>query len=255
MIQVIYWFELFLVLPEHYAEGGMPYYIHCAIGTWLLFNVVGNYVIVFFLDTSIRGRFLSSEMKPNWRFCDVCEAVAPPRSWHCPVCDMCILKRDHHCNFTACCIGHENHRYFMMFLLHLSISTVYASYFNAIFLWRCTSFSVMGVLKLVFPVALFMFGGDTSQLQLYRLFCVIAFIGMIAAISLGCYHAVNVLNGQVMHERVKGFIDYDLGRKENLRQVFGERWYITWISPFVKSPLPSDGIEWVSVKKTSAKSK
>ncbi|BES98101.1 protein-cysteine S-palmitoyltransferase activity [Nesidiocoris tenuis] len=257
MVQVIYWFELFLVLPQHY-EGGNNYlyYFHCTLGTWFMFNIVGNYVITFLQDTSIRGRFLASgEVKPNWRLCEVCETLVPPRSWHCPVCDVCILKRDHHCNFTACCVGHDNHRYFMMFLLHLSAATFYASYFNVIFLWNCTTFSFVGALKLIFPMAILVLGGDTSVLQMYRMFCVIALIGMIAAVSLFVYHSINIANGQVMHERVKRITDFDSGRAANLRHVFGQRWYLVWVSPFVRSELPCDGIDWDSVKKSTTKAK
>lgn len=59
-------------------------------------------------------------------------------------------------------------RYFMMFLLHLSVATIYASYFNVIFLWKNTFFTLAGFLKLMFPLAIFMFGGDMSMTQLYR---------------------------------------------------------------------------------------
>ena len=34
----------------------------------------------------------------------------------CSTCNVCILKREHHCMFAGYCVGHNNHRYFILFL-------------------------------------------------------------------------------------------------------------------------------------------
>ena len=48
--------------------------------------------------------------------------------------------------------------------------------------------------------------------------------------------------GQTKYDRKKGITDYDVGLKGNFVEILGHRWYLTWISTFVKSELPGDGI-------------
>lgn len=88
-----------------------------------------------------------------------------------------------------------------------------------------------------------MFVMDASTGQYYLLIYVINVVGGLFAGLLLFYHARNVLRGRLTHEKTK---QYDFGRIENIRIVFGERWYLTWLSPFVQSPLPHNGIEWQS---------
>lgn len=257
MFQVCYWFEVFVVLPIYYEANDFMYWFNCVVSTILMFNVVGNFVAVYLVDTSIEGRIIPSTLKKSWKFCEVCECITPPRSWHCNVCEKCILKRDHHCNFIACCIGHYNHRYFIAFLMYLSISTLYCSYFNAYYLWRFTTLkSIYGFLKLIFPLAVFVFGSDFSQMQFNRLICVITIVGMFAAITVFVYNLTNVMQGVTMYEKGKKINDYNLGDTvENMKQVFGKRWYLIWISPFIESKLPHDGIHWDKLKCLSEKYK
>ncbi|KAK9499250.1 hypothetical protein O3M35_002319 [Rhynocoris fuscipes] len=256
MFPVIYWFELSIVLPLFYEINSFGYIIHCIIGTYLLINVVSNYVAVFLTDTSIEGKFLSSELKPNWKFCEICECITPPRSWHCDVCNVCILKRDHHCNFTSCCIGHYNHRYFIVFLFYFTIAATYCSYFNIFYILKYTSFNVIGFLKLLLPLAAFLFGHDVFTLQFHRLLCILTFVALVAGGTILIYHLLNIFNGTVTYERAKNIKDYDLGNKiDNIKQVLGKKWYLTLLTPFIASELPCDGINWDKIKQLSAKAK
>lgn len=256
MFPIIYWFEVFMVIPQYFGDRNAIYIFHCIISTYLLINVVGNYVAVYVTDTSIDGKFLSSELKPKWKFCASCDCITPPRSWHCNACNTCILKRDHHCNFTSCCIGHYNQRYFIMFLFYFTLSGIYCTYFNAFYVWKYTSLTLSGFLKLFLPLAALVFGSDAFTLQFYRLLCVFTMVAMVAGSVLFFYHFNNICNGMVMYEKGKNIKDYDLGNaKENIRIVFGNRWYLTWISPFVTSELPTDGIHWDEIKLLTSKGK
>lgn len=55
------------------------------------------------------------------------------------------------------------------------------------------------------------------------------------------YHLDKVRRGLVCHENQN---KYDLGFVQNMKNVFGEKWYITWVSPFVESKLPHNGLDW-----------
>lgn len=69
-------------------------------------------------------------------------------------------------------------------------------------------------------------------------------IGAVFTGFLLIYHVRNMWHGILTHESLRQF---DLGPMENMRMVFGERWYVAWLSPFVRSDLPFDGIDWQKI--------
>lgn len=243
IIPAVYWFELFLVLPSFYETGSWWYKFHFVTGTFILFNISGNLLATIVCDTSIKGKVLPSTLGPNWRFCTVCESTAPPRSWHCNICNICILKRDHHCIFTSCCIGHYNMRYFLMFVLYLFIATVYATFYNTYFITNYIDFSsVYTFIRLIFPLAMVFV--DLSHGQFYIFLYLIIIIGGVFTGVLFYFHTKLMLQGKVSYEKNHNIIMYDMGRKNNIMDVLGCRWYLVWISPFISSELPNDGINW-----------
>lgn len=103
-IPLTYWFELWVVIPALVSKYSIFYALNFFIGSFILFNVVANMMAVMIFNTSIIGERITRPPKANamlWKFCAICETVAPPRSWHCSTCRVCILKRDHHCMFTG----------------------------------------------------------------------------------------------------------------------------------------------------------
>ena len=53
---------------------------------------------------------------------------------------------------------------------------------------------------------------------------------------------VQTINGQTQFEQKKGIEMYNNGLEFNIQSVFGERWYIAWLSPWIRSPLPENGV-------------
>lgn len=243
IIPTVYWFEIFMVLPTFYEEGSLLYRFHIMTGTFILFNISANLMATIICDTSIKGKILPSTLGPNWRFCAVCESTAPPRSWHCSTCNICILKRDHHCIFTSCCIGHYNLRYFLMFVFYLFIATVYATFYNTYFILNYIDFTnIYTYIRIIFPLAMVFV--DWSDGQLYTFLYLIIIIGSVFTGVLLYFHLNLILRGMVTYEKHHGLNLYDMGKKRNLQDVLGYRWYLTWISPFIASELPGDGVNW-----------
>ncbi|KAJ8922359.1 hypothetical protein NQ315_004302 [Exocentrus adspersus] len=243
IIPLIYYFELFIVLPRYYRQWSFTYDFHFMTGTFILFNLCANYVAIVMCDTSIKGRILrSGELLPNWRFCSACETVAPPRSWHCKICKTCILKRDHHCMFTSCCIGHENQRYFLVFVFYMFVATMYASYYNIHFVRDYLTFgSWTSIFKVIFPLAmLFM---EWTESQLYVFFVIIVLAGGAFTGGLLWFHSDLMLKGLVSHDKDKKS-KFDNGIRANIEVVLGEKWYLVWLWPWIESKLPCDGINW-----------
>lgn len=102
----------------------------------------------------------------------------------------------------------------------------------------------LGIFKIVFPFLVWVLGYlEFGEMLLSGmvLFC-IAVMGMMSALLF--YHARNMFFGQITTERTHHNFKYNLGWKENLRFLLGKRWKIVWLSPWIPSELPGDGLEF-----------
>lgn len=248
IIPLIYWFELWVVFPELFKDAFKNYIFHFILGNFMMINIVGNFTYAVLHDTSVERTIIpvsQASVQNGWRLCVTCETLAPARSWHCNTCNVCILKRDHHCIFMGCCIGHFNHRFFLVFLFYMLLATSYAFFYNNYFIWNRIHFEFpMSIIKIIFPLAIFAFGFDDSMDQFYLLLYIICLIGMLYTSVLFTYHMQLVLNGCVANESNKKDYTYNFGWQQNMKEVFGKRWYLTWIFPYIKSDLPQNGIVW-----------
>lgn len=58
-------------------------------------------------------------------YCKQCKIYKPLRAHHCSVCKVCVLKMDHHCPWINNCVGQNNHRYFILFISHLFLTSIF----------------------------------------------------------------------------------------------------------------------------------
>ncbi|XP_035184658.1 palmitoyltransferase ZDHHC13 isoform X1 [Oxyura jamaicensis] len=61
-------------------------------------------------------------------FCTSCLVRKPLRSVHCLACDSCVARYDQHSLWIGQCIGMGNHRYYLLFLLFLAMTSVWLLY-------------------------------------------------------------------------------------------------------------------------------
>ncbi|CAH1715261.1 unnamed protein product [Aphis gossypii] len=220
LILAYYCVNVFHILPCMYQLPSVLYLTHMLSLTFMVFNLLANFLAVMYADSSVIGRLLTISKytsKEDITYCYVCQCDVPLRCWHCDKCNVCILTRDHHCTFSTTCVGHYNRRYFLWFLLYLSV----ASFYEIILISYYTYYKV--------------------TIKFSDLMVLVPFQSVLTGFHLT---ADKVCKGLVCHEKQES--NYDFGLMRNLETVFGEKWYITWISPFIESKLPYNGIDWQS---------
>ncbi|XP_017770001.1 PREDICTED: palmitoyltransferase ZDHHC2 isoform X2 [Nicrophorus vespilloides] len=157
----------------------------------------------------------------NVRYCEKCKHVKPDRSHHCSVCGECVLKMDHHCPWVNNCVCFTNYKFFILFLGYallycLFISMTSVQYF--ITFWR---------------------GGLEGMGRFHILF--LFFVAVMFAISLASlffYHIYLVSVNRTTLEAFRSPVFYhgpdrdgfNLGRRKNFMQVFGENPKL-WLVP------------------------
>ena len=58
------------------------------------------------------------------------------------------------------------------------------------------------------------------------------------------YHVRLIQKGSTTFEANRKIGSYNLGWRQNWREVLGDRWYLALLNPFVKSRLPHNGVLW-----------
>ena len=210
---------------------------------YTLFNVLGNMYRAITTDTTIYSvKNLPINLLAEWRYCASCEQNAPPRAYHCFTCDKCVLKRHNHCLFLGKCAGHNNFRYYILFIFHVWIACLISNVLNLDFFQNLfENFSISTLLILFVPwlaICLGMVSIGEICLVFANSLCLILFMLM------SLYFYVNfsmAMRGQTWHEKAKNITMYNVGWKENFLEIFGSNWFLVILFPLARSPLPSDG--------------
>ncbi|CAK1552450.1 unnamed protein product [Leptosia nina] len=225
------------IVAQHYNYGIMMHSFHIICACFCFINVVGNMVLSILTDTSIKRSCQIGDT-----YCEICRRNRPAMAWHCKRCNICILRRDHHCFFLSRCIGLYNQRYFILYLTYIFISLSYSVIYNYYYvLTKIDEYDlVLSVFRIINPFFRYMLTEPASIKDVYVLFLfmncgLIFWSGLLFA-----YHVRNAVRGVVARDsRLKRGINTKMF-KENLRNVFGIRWYFAIIWPFADSPLPQE---------------
>jgi hypothetical protein len=167
--------------------------------------------------------FITSQFIESLPRCPHCDLPKPARAHHCGFCDRCHLRWDHHCPAVGNCVALRNHRSFLVMLT-----------------WAVLGTGVKMILCMVEGAA------DTSGTirKWFSLACAVIMLIMCAFLIGFLYDQMSrAFRNQTTIESIANEPPiYDIGVRQNLRQVYGNS-YLGFLCP-----LPNDslsGFEWM----------
>ncbi|KAI9343417.1 DHHC palmitoyltransferase-domain-containing protein [Zopfochytrium polystomum] len=176
------------------------------------------------------------------RFCHKCSRFKPDRSHHCSTCRTCVLKMDHHCPWINNCVGHRNYKFFYLFLLYTLLYCLFI--FFTMLRQFLQAMSAMTDSNNTEPV--FLPSVNLNWLMLVLL----AFVFGVVLTAFLTIHTILLCTNKTTIEALEGpgYLRredsqspgrragsnrthiYDVGMRENWRQVMGSRWS-DWFVP------------------------
>ena len=255
LLPIAYLHGVFYVAPSLYPtsasylteeareQNASTYRMHVCAMTYLLAVVLWDLVLTMVTDSSCSGITLPEMAQPGWNHCPYCKQFVPPRAFHCLTCRKCILRRDHHCFFVGQCVGYKNHSYFTLFLLHTLVASLYALILSFMLVFKLTGgFSLVVMGATIFPIVGWLLGLVEINIVMLILtsLCILVVAVSAAMLGLTLWH---LYNGQTFWEAKKSIRKGNQWRR-NLEDVMGSRWWLTWLCPFIPSPLPADGTHY-----------
>ncbi|KAI9340841.1 DHHC palmitoyltransferase-domain-containing protein [Obelidium mucronatum] len=153
------------------------------------------------------------------KMCSTCLIDKPARSKHCSLCNACIAKADHHCAWINNCVGHNNYRYFLLFLVATWTMCFYMTYIvirtmqNEMHVRSVAHYLVLdqvtGKRRLITATesALYMAQAEPVLTALGAF----AFLAGIIVVAFMCYQLYLVLSGRTANEAFKwDDLEYDI---------------------------------------------
>ncbi|XP_070395695.1 palmitoyltransferase ZDHHC20-B-like isoform X1 [Dermacentor albipictus] len=157
------------------------------------------------------------------RYCAECQRIKPDRCHHCSWCRRCVLKMDHHCPWFNNCVSFTTQKSFLLTLVYSSLLAGFVaatSVIHAVLAW--------------FGQGLWFAAINVSALVIG---------GIYLSVGLGSFfyiHLDNMCRNVTTLEKMRSTVfrepedSFDIGRTENVAQVFG-RSKPLWAIPVLNS--------------------
>ena len=168
--------------------------------------------------------------------CPKCNHAKPERCHHCSVCKACVLKYDHHCPYIGTCVGFRNQKFFILFLIYALITCAYMSLTGLCYL----------ILEIASSERHFKLSTlcHISNLVIGLLFASASTTMLSLHIGLVCRNETTLgrsSNHYFSCQETRECNVYDLGNRENIKNVFGDNILLAMLPIFTSK---GNGIDW-----------
>lgn len=134
---------LFRMLPRQLPDAPLSFALHCLVTLFGTVNIMFNYWACALTPPGSPDREASAEaqqllcgeegaaqslvLEPgvSYKLCPSCQCVRPPRAHHCSVMNRCVFNMDHFCPWMCTTVGYGNYRYFVLFLVYVTVGAIY----------------------------------------------------------------------------------------------------------------------------------
>jgi len=127
------------------------------------------------------------------------------------------------------------------FLLYLSVASFYEIILISYYTYCNVTIQFSDLLVLI-PIQIIISGFCLTVGQIFIILLAFNLVATTMSTFLFIHHFEKLRKGLVSHKKYDN--NYNFGLTRNLQTVFGEKWYLTWISPFIESKLPYNGLDW-----------
>lgn len=188
------------------------------------------------------GFYMGDETKRR-RYCKMCNVWKPDRTHHCSICNRCILNMDHHCPWINNCVGFYNRKFFIQLLSYVYLSLIIVVLFTIPEMYSRGMELTRGPNKY----------GESTFYCLETIFMTLVFcMAMLLICTLTNFikfHMKLVLENYTTIENLEreegAKSKFDIGRRRNWEQVFGQNPWMWWIPLHTQASRPiGDGVRW-----------
>uniref|UniRef100_A0A0N4ZJ77 Palmitoyltransferase n=1 Tax=Parastrongyloides trichosuri TaxID=131310 RepID=A0A0N4ZJ77_PARTI len=176
---------------------------------------------------------IPSKNKNKLQKCPRCEGYKAPRSHHCRKCNACCMKMDHHCPYINNCLGFSNHKFFLLFMIYAIVGCFYSVCISSVYLYDAYIiltadddfiFDQHSFTHLSFSNVACAISNFGLALAVDIALSILLFVQMKAVITnktqIENFICAKMFHSETLNENEKQSYPYDLGWKENLKQVF-----------------------------------
>lgn len=179
-----------------------------------------NGKLINVLKKRMNNKYVNENILRSLPQCNRCGLPKPPRCHHCSYCNACHLRMDHHCPALGICVALRNMQPFLVMLFWGQVLTFTTTAQCALAMYVDASLRVPALCL----------GGLIGVLFI-----------MLSALKFDVMYRVKKNTTVVENLKNAAYRPYDLGKEENLRQVFGTGFW----NKIIPRKSTMTGFEWL----------